>query len=410
MVFYAQGWRLDLETLAVRKVGALYVRPYPADALIFLNHARVQKGFTFFDRGTFVGDLFPKRYTLTVTREGYRTRESHIAVNPSLVTEFKYAVLIPRTKALYAPDVKNVWISEGKTIFESATGTLRTGDVSFPRRTFFALAKDGRTALLRNGKNYFLADLEGGTAANLTALLSTQGIEGPFPEGTLVPLEGGTAVAVNVSTSLSLVDLQTGGVRLLDRARGATRPFAASPAALAWAGNRASAVTSTLTIYDLFSNTARQITNVPPHRVTALAWQGNTLTILTAQGDFFTYSPRDEHLQKIAADTRQFFFSDDGAMVAALEHKSIEVFSPDTNDYWRFNLPSTDRIERLIWYRDNRHLFVVYPDRTAFLDLDDASLENFDTVVPTNRVAYDAASNRLYFIEDGALKMTEFAR
>ena len=97
-------------------------------------------------------------------------------------------------------------------------------------------------------------------------------------------------------------------------------------------------------------------------------------------------------------------------MAATLEHRSIEIFSFATDDYWRFNIPNVADVGSLTWYRDNRHLFVTYPDRTAFLDLDDKTLEDLATVVDTNRFDYDAVSNRFYFIKDSSLKMMEFAK
>ena len=79
-----------------------------------------------------------------------------------------------------------------------------------------------------------------------------------------------------------------------------------------------------------------------------------------------------------------------------------------TEDYWRFNLLEAERVSNIVWYKDRHHLFLIYPDRIKFLDLDDLSQENVTTVAETPNAAYDLKANRLYFLEDGKLMRLDF--
>lgn len=411
LVFYAQGWRLDPGTFAVRKVGALYIHPYPSDASLSINGVPVEKGFTFFDRGTFIGNLFPKQYLLSVEREGYRSLVRRIDIRPSLVTELKYAVLIPQQEESYAQGVRELWPSDGAPVFMSATGTLRIGDTSFTRKELVSLAKDGHTALLRNDSNYFLADLQNGTTTNITTSLRTLGVSASSPNREVIALEGNAGVAVNTDYALSLFDPQTRAVKTLERATG-PRPLTISDTTLAWANTPKDSATSTIVIYNLISKTMERVTTAPSGRITALEWHKDDLAVLTERGEFFMYAPYTKLFTKIANDVRQFFFSPTESLVAALERRSLEIFSLDGTDsaYARFNLPDTERIEHLIWYRDNHHLFVVYPERTVLFDFDDTSLESLGTVAPTNRVSYNPKTNLFYFLKDEVLMSIEFAK
>ena len=78
-----------------RKAGGIYVRSYPKTAQITLNGKPVQNQSAFLSPGTFISGLFPKTYTLTLTAAGYDAWTETPQVVPSLVTEMKYAVLVP---------------------------------------------------------------------------------------------------------------------------------------------------------------------------------------------------------------------------------------------------------------------------------------------------------------------------
>src|ERR1035441_2686736 len=97
VVLYAEGWRINLSTLEAEKAGGIYVRSYPNNAQITLSGKPVQNQSAFLSPGTFISGLFPKTYTLTLSASGYDAWTESTPVVPSLVTEMKYAVLVPKT-------------------------------------------------------------------------------------------------------------------------------------------------------------------------------------------------------------------------------------------------------------------------------------------------------------------------
>src|SRR3989344_7137240 len=86
--FYAQGWRLDFETLAFNKVGAIYIKPIPSESRVFLDGKQVKKEFSLFQSGSFINNLTPDDYLLTLDLQGYRRWERKVTVRPALVSEF----------------------------------------------------------------------------------------------------------------------------------------------------------------------------------------------------------------------------------------------------------------------------------------------------------------------------------
>ncbi len=61
-------------------------------------------------------------------------------------------------------------------------------------------------------------------------------------------------------------------------------------------------------------------------------------------------------------------------------------------------------VRSLGWYRDNSHLFVVYPTHVNFLDLADLSVRNFTEIsalAAETDPFYDSSRNSLYLIDQG---------
>lgn len=299
VVLYAQGWRLDLATLRVKKIGALYIRSYPENARIMLNGKEVERPFRFFDSGTLVNELFPKRYELELTHDGYRPFRVHADVEPSFVTEFKYATLVPAR----GQETTSSSLGQGLALMASTTQTTDRGI------TETRFGNTARSLPLKNGSSL---------------------------------LRFGTA-------------------------------------------NKETGASSTI-----------------PGRTVAMAW-GNedVLGILQENGDLYLSGPDHGAPAVRANDVKSFAFSEDGSHLAALGRHSLEIFELGGKRYWRFNIPDIEQAANVLWYRDERHLFIQYENRVAFLDFDDRALENLQTVSPSARSSYDKKENALYALEDG---------
>lgn len=148
--------------------------------------------------------------------------------------------------------------------------------------------------------------------------------------------------------------------------------------------------------------------NMPGETVKVKRASRSTLGLVQDDGEFYLYRPADNTLRHLASDVRDFFFSANADKVAVLGSRGLEIFSLNGKNYWRFNLPDAPKISGLLWYKDGEHLFVQYPERTNFLDLSDAGLENFTEAAPTGNTRYDPQENTLYYQENEEIYALKF--
>lgn len=301
IVFYADGWRLDFAKWRFEKVGGIYVRSFPENAAIYLDGKLVENQSGFFSPGTLISNLLPQTYNLTLKETGYDVWQENVDVLPSFVTQFKYAVLVPRD-ATPAPS---------------------------------------------------------STAKQLAALLS--------------------------------------------QAATTTNPYDQNQKIITGKNK--------LSIFDITQATTTENTTVPGKNIAAKWISGNLIGILQENNELYLYDTNARTLAKLADDVKDFSATKDGSMVAALEYRSLEIFSlSGQSNYYRFNLPDVPGVQSVIWYKDRAHLFVVYPDHVSFLDLADASLMNFTTVTKGSKPFYDPQANALYVIgPSGTLLQFDFS-
>ncbi|MCR4328693.1 MAG: hypothetical protein NUV53_04250 [Patescibacteria group bacterium] len=305
-VLYAQGWRVNTNPWSIGKVGGIFIKSQPRDITITLDGESVTNTSWLLQNGTFINNLFPKTYLLTLEKNGFSLWSRHVVVAPSFVTELSNVVLVPTTPILDD---------------SSSTKKLISNEIS------------------------------------------------PFP----------TLVASSSRW----------------RAQGTN-------------------TTSTISISSLTgTHTTSSFTLSPESTPLHLAWNNkDILTILETNGILSTYNPTTQILEKIADDVVNFSWNAESTKIAAMENRSLEIFDiiHQREGYHRFNLPRVKQIKKIVWYRDNLHIFIVYPGETMFLGLDDSNLENIPIVAKTDQVTYEPEENILYYEEGGATHVLQFPR
>ncbi len=414
VVLYAEGWRIDVTTMAIKKAGGIYIRSYPDNAAITLNGVPVQNQSGFLSPGTFISGLFPKQYRIVLSAAGYDSWTENAPVVPSLVTAMKYAVLVPQSAATTtATGVSDFFEANGDIVIRTATGTIlwrggRIGSGAIVSHSADLKNVIIRGATLGNGlAPYTLYDFANGTSTNLTPLLRSAGFA-PLPTlNVFIDPYDDTGILVQTSAKMVRIDAGTHHLTTIDTApagEAIESPLAISPTTMAWARFDPASSTSEIVVYDKFSGDVIDSSLAVPGVIRQLAWvNANELGILESDNTLVLYDVPGERLSTLADDVKHFFPSPDGSAIAALEYHSMEVFVPNgIPDYYRFTLPGAGDIIGLAWYRDNTHLFVHYPDRVAFLDLADTALRNLTTVssiAPGSTPVYDPQENSLYLID-----------
>ncbi len=410
VVLYAQGWRFDFALWRAEKVGAIYVQSFPRDASIFLNGEPVPNQSGFLSRGTFIPELFPRNYSLTLKEGGYLDWHEDAEVLPSLVAALKYAVLVPDAPATTSvTSLKNFFVATGELISETASDTIVWRGNTIGHGELASESENFKNIIFKSTRTgaYLLYDFDNGTSTNLSAFFT-----GAITSIAIDPSDATKVIAAGdrriwifdaALASSSMIEQVPSGAVL-----GTASP-APSPSFIAWTRFRNASDVTSVVLYDKFTKTMTKSALTVPGKTLALAWATpSLLAVLQNDGALYLYDSNAATFQKLADSVKTFSVADDGSAIAALEERSLEVLPlTDAQTYHRFNLPDVKDATRTIWYKDMNHLFVVYPDSVSFLDLDDLGLRNFVAVAKGTSPLYKSQENIFYLI-DSASKLTQF--
>ena len=417
VILYVSGWRLDLKTLRIKKVGAIFVQSFPRDAKIFLGNRPIENESGLLQSGTLINGLFPQTYELKLVADGFKPWLENISVLPSLVSEVKYAVLIPEQALTIATGtIKNFWLFNDRVVIQTQKNELFLAGRKIGDGEIAGWTKDFRNLLLSNPKSasWIWLDILTGEKINLGPVLSRAGLKSNQKLKIIPDPENQNILLIQEPKKISTLD--TGNSQLTqfyktpDGEIGEVIP--ATQSFIVWSEFLSKQNNSLLAIYDRFLKRVRSDSPTFAGRTVKLLWLANRkAAILRDNGGLYLYDMDKNESAKVADDVKNFAFSKDGDFLATLENASLEIFSlNDSRGYHRFNLPEISRAEKIIWYQDNNHLFVAYPGRIAFLDINDGGLGNFTTVTNSSSPQYDENNTRLYFLDERGVERLDFPR
>jgi len=436
-VFYAQGWRIDFKTFKPLKAGAIYVRPHPSKAQIFLDYKPIKRGFSFFDSGVLINSLFPKKYLLEIKMAGYKEWKRNIQVLPSLVSEVKYAVLVPENSLelnninfstsilssfLIGPDNNFIFLDNQNNIFYNKQIISNSKIIDTKEDLSAILTYD-----LKN-KNYFLWDFEKSTPTNLNLVFKKISPNFTF-ENINFSKDYENELLLWDPKKISVFDISKNKINIIATSTMALAPITSkistttvfstssfpiinalsSKMWLVWVEYNSSKNVSNFKILQRILSTQKINLVSLPFKNEKILIKNNTLFILQNDGSLYEYDLMNQKLNSLASDTQNFYLNDDATMLLAQESNAIEVFNlKDSTDYWRFDIPDSKDIIKISWFKDSRNIFLHYKDKVVFLELDDLKKENIQTIALTNYGEYDKKTNRFYFINENKVKFIEF--
>ncbi len=323
----------------------------------------------------------------------------------------KYAVLVPKTPldVTTSGPISNFFEVGGDVVAENTSGTITWRGKTIGHGTIISHSTDLKTAIIRsvNAKTgaaaYFLYDFTEATSTNLSMILQRSGIRSTPTLNVFIDPYDDTSIIAQTPANIVTIDSGTHRATAIETAPTGEvieSPIAVSPSVMAWARFSNASDTSQIMVYDKFSGDMIDSSLFVKGHIKQLAWaRNNVLGILESDNTLSLYNVPNEQLSTLADDVKQFYPSADGSVLAALEYHSLEIFSFTTPDYYRFNLPQIANVQGLIWYKDQTHLFVQYPNHVAFLDFADTNLKNLITVSAGTDASYDPQENALYIID-----------
>lgn len=416
VVLYVSGWRFDFATFTVEKVGAIFIKSFPENVRISLNNKPIPNQSGFFGKGTLINDLLPRSYTLKLELENYEVWKENVTVLPSLAIEINPAVLVPNNPVLVATSSpKDYWVAGGNVILQSQSDSLSVGNKKIGKGIFFGSTEDGNTILIKDPilQSYYLADVKKNTILNITSLFKKVGLNQNGLKIILDPQDGNKLILSGSKNIYSLDIVKTQLTNLYKTTYELGAKIAVSQFLLAWTKMNPKSGTSTIIVFDKF---LKKVLDESPGILGSnldLQWANSKkLIALQDNGGLYVYDFQKKFQEKMATGVKKFALSTDGSIFAALENNALEIFSLNNGqDYHRFNLPEVQFVSDINWYGDGNHIFISYPERVAFLDLNDASLGNLITV-STNykKVVYDQKNSSFYSLKGNNLERLDFPK
>lgn len=414
LVFYAEGYRIDFKTFNILKVGGIYVKTYPARADIFLDKKLINRGFSLFDSGVLINGLFPKKYLLEIKAPDYKDWKRHILVRPSLVSEVKYAVLVPKNEtSILKSNLKSFLIfpnenflimnSKNELIFNSFT--LKGSEIKDTSSDFEKVL----TYDFKN-KTYWLNNLKISTSTDLTLVLKNLNPKLSF-ENIIFTKENPNELVLWNKNKINLLDLNKNKLIIVTSTT-SSFPIVNVDSLRMWLiASNFNEKNNVSDFYIFQKNPISQNNKFSlPFKNIKLFLKNNNLFILQSDGALYKYNLISQDNVKIASDVLDFYLSEDGRMLAVQELSALEIFDlKDKTEYFRFNMPESKDIRRIEWFRDNRHLFLYFENEVKFLEIEDQEKENIQTITNYSNASYDSKKNRFYFIDNNVLKYIEFS-
>ncbi len=412
-IFYSNGWRFDLETFSINKLGGIYFEDIPDGATLTVEKADVEFNPSFLRSSLLVPNLFPKKYIARINRPDYQPWTKEIPVLPSLVTEIQPVILLPEKSVLENPLSQNVsdfWEKSGQVITASKSGELFYGNSRISGSSVIAWSDDADAVLTESGTNNYLVRLDNPKSAlNLSLMFSNARRAAAIKDR--APIR---QISFRTGESDSVIIRTEDGLYLLDAARSTLNVISPEPihaygqneSEILFAGktgvfSHSSGITSTITpILPIIQPSEIRFND-----------SGTYFTMQNASGDLILADRNKLEAKILAKNARTAFFAAGHLKLAFTTFNNELVIYTFGKKYQILDNPKTEILrlsiadqESLTWHADAAHIFMQYPDSAYLLEADEIPPINLQTIdTGVDKFQYDAENEKLYLLKKSAL-------
>ena len=403
VTLYSQGYRFDYKTIAIRKVGGVFVRSEPTDAFIFLDGKQIKNQSWLLQNGTLISNLIPDTYTLELKKDGYRPWRKLVTIEPSLVTEADAIMLIPDTAPIsFDSNVISVRISGTNVIEQKSDGSLRiNNEKHMATGTLLAVSPDQKSGLFLNSKGslHFIRDLEAGSSILNISLLFNNLLERILQVSEKATI---AYIAYHPNDSQKLFVGTKKAVYLMDKEKltlallegGGVHYFKVTNNGFFWVNDK-----NELRRYD-YKNRERETVMTDVGDIKDIEVLSNSseigFAILKKDGSLWLFNPNLTEKSEAADQAKLFVFSPDNQKIVFIDRDGkINIQSLVKKEKKAsFILPIEGEIDSLLWWRDSGHLFIRYTDGKIYFTETDGIMPVNSYLLSENINAYAYDSNR----------------
>ncbi len=398
VVLYSYGYRIDFETLQIRKTGAVSVKTEPRDIIIKLNNKVYPDKSNMVQSETLITDLIPKLYHLKVEKAGYFAYYKDLKVEPSIVARALNILLVP--KEIQSEDLFPV---RGEIISNFDT--------------------DENKIIIKNEKSgiFYLYDKNNASSSlNLSASLFNFKTVGQIKNLSFVPFDSNFLV-VEDGLGLRLFNAKKESVETLIKSP--IGPWTIKSPNLYFFRTEAlkSKSVKFLSYYSLIFKTVNDLSPLPDElqglkftKIKASDGSGK-IAFLDEAGNLYLYDQTAKNFIKIATDIKDSDFSSDNKKIAFLNYSNkltvyfLEDFNSDikkkAGEKIIINLSEYAAFKNIKWRNDSFHLFLSYGKEVKITEIDDRPpLNIFPLFSGVSDFYYSTKNNLIYLIKNGKLQ------
>jgi hypothetical protein len=98
VVLYSKGYRIDFDKFNIVQTGSFYfkINPKNSEILILEKDFKINRKTDLFFGTIYIENLIPKKYSVTIKKEGYYPWKKNLKINQGVVTKAENITLIPR--------------------------------------------------------------------------------------------------------------------------------------------------------------------------------------------------------------------------------------------------------------------------------------------------------------------------
>lgn len=95
VIFFAQGYRFDFDSLKIVKTGGIFIKTSVDDAKIYINDEYIKSTSGILNHSILISGLAPKNYNVFVYKENYYPWNKTVEIKNGIVAELNNIILFP---------------------------------------------------------------------------------------------------------------------------------------------------------------------------------------------------------------------------------------------------------------------------------------------------------------------------
>jgi hypothetical protein len=372
----------DFETFSPKKVGAIYIESYQSPIEIQLNDASFKDKSGLLKKGTLLSGIIPKKYQLSIQKEGFLEYQKNIEVFPSQVERFFNILLVPQsisyatTTITTTTNTQLIAINQTGAITKTIKGkTTLWNLISFSKPTEENISTT-TTNLLKTIASFSkqkFSDFSFVHYSNQNELLAT-GTQGIYK----VALDKKTATFVApINPVLPYARYENSLLTITPTPATSTSPTKKTTL------KKPDPKTTNATIisYAIDSGASTTISFLTPRMLADISFislQGQYIIYGTTDKKLWFYDIKKQTEQQIAPDGVFALFSPDSKKLLYRESSGkthiyfiedeLETANARAGDDITLSLINASAIRNIYWYQDSAHILALYPTRITLAE------------------------------------------